>query len=80
MQTSGWADKEKEVERLQDDLEQQLETLQTALEAVKGEKNSLQAQIVTVRSLPIYGRAVTMVTLKDSTAELRARGELTGEH
>ena len=54
LQTTGWADKEKEVERLRDDLEQQLETVQTALEAVKGEKDSLQAQIVTVRSLLLW--------------------------
>ena len=38
------------MERLQEDLEQQLETFQASLEAVKGEKESLQAQVVTVRT------------------------------
>ena len=49
-QTTAWCEKEKEMERLQEDLEQQLETFQASLEAVKGEKESLQAQVVTVRT------------------------------
>lgn len=48
------SEKERETERLQKDFEQQLETIQCALETVKGEKNSLQAQIVTVRNYSTY--------------------------
>lgn len=51
LQTAAWAEKEKEAERAQEDLEQQLESVQDTLKAVKGEKESLQAQIVTVRCL-----------------------------
>ena len=42
------------MERVQEDLEQQLETAQDMLKAVKGEKESLQAQIVTVRCLHVF--------------------------
>ena len=37
------------MERIQEDLEQQLETVQDTLKAVKEEKEFLQAQIATVR-------------------------------
>jgi len=39
------------MERVQEDLQQQLETIQDTLRAAKGEKESLQAQIATVRYL-----------------------------
>ena len=44
-----WGEKEKETERFQEDLDQQLEAARSALEAVREEKGSLQAQIITVR-------------------------------
>lgn len=56
-----------------------METVQAALEVVKGEKDSLQAQLVTVRS---YQMIMMIVIANDagSTAELGAGDQPTGEH
>lgn len=80
LQTATWAEKQKEAERLQEDLEQQLETVQTALKAVKGEKDSLQAQIVTVSNYSMNRSSCQWLHFTDSTAELGAGGQPTGKH
>jgi len=53
-------------------LKQQLETVQSALEAIKGEKDSLQAQIVTVRLLLLDMATINLTILIDPTTELGA--------